>query len=661
MSKVHVATNEVTETTIRSGKLKLMRRSRRLSFRVRLARRWLFKKSLLTRLVSVTKQIAKANLTTFRAQWDLQRTPTVYRCLATAGAIAAPALGWWGSAEMIGGLSSDTPIGQVALGAGAFIASLGIMGVIPVALSSLDRMSDNGTFEHVFGKFTRKMITFNQEHLIEPQLAEQVKQIRERAVWRMMSMAKGQPLMARNFGMLLITGTTVALKAPELLPVLTLFGLPSVMVELRHARRRSELDEKLSPIWNGLWGDLANLMLTPALAMLRLFGAEKWFAHRYRKILAGASRSECELEEQAAGTRIGLALLVSAGLAVSIGWLVTKTRAHDLSVSEFVLITGAISGLTGCLAEFASLVGQQLSQSKNINDFTEFLAHPLSEKISMRHLPESVEYALPEPKSSDCLTRDDSSEEHLCFDDVWLHYISAPIGQYAVKNLSFKIKRGSIVAIVGPNGAGKSSTLALLLRQFMVSRGVIRLNGKPINQMTNQEFAGQLVMLPQILRHYNLTLRELLNLGRASDPAPDEMLWREMESVGVSEFVRKWENGLDTILGHDRRGAIEPSGGQLQRLLLTAVVVAERGLIVLDEPVSMVDPKAAKQFWDALFAKKTDRTVIFTTHHLGAVTRAHNILFIADGMLAAQGTHAELMETSKEYRELFDSQAGDYL
>jgi ABC-type multidrug transport system fused ATPase/permease subunit len=202
--------------------------------------------------------------------------------------------------------------------------------------------------------------------------------------------------------------------------------------------------------------------------------------------------------------------------------------------------------------------------------------------------------------------------------------------------------------------------MALMLRQLNPSKGRILLDGKPIDQMSGEEFSSYLVMLPQQLRHFNLTLRELLNLGRPTAPASDELLWSELERIGAAGFVRKWKLGLHTYLGLDRREAIEPSGGQLQRLLLAAVIVANRGLIVLDEPVSAVDPEAAKRFWDALFSETTNRTVIFSTHHLGAVRRADMILFVEDGQIAAQGTHDELIERCAQYRDLFEAQASEY-
>jgi ABC-type multidrug transport system fused ATPase/permease subunit len=73
-----------------------------------------------------------------------------------------------------------------------------------------------------------------------------------------------------------------------------------------------------------------------------------------------------------------------------------------------------------------------------------------------------------------------------------------------------------------------------------------------------------------------------------------------------------------------------------------------------------VDPEAAKRFWDALFEETTNRTVIFSTHHLGAVRRADMILFVEGGQIAAQGTHDELIERSEQYRNLFEAQANEY-
>ncbi len=504
------------------------------------------------------------------------------------------------------------------------------------------------------------MYLCTQEQLSDPVLAENFKQVRERAVWRMMAMARALPQLIRTVGTLLVTGAIVAHKAPSLLIVLVAFALPSMMLELRHARSRCDLDEELAPVWGPLWTDLSNLMVAPALAMLHQFGAALWFAGRYRRGLADASARECRLESEAALKRVLAALLAGVGLAGCIVVLVSRALGREISAGELVLVLGTMASLAACLSELASILGQQWSQSKSLWDLVDFLRHPYSPAVETRLMPIEQEYGSTDVTRIDGDTPASESAAELVFEDVWYRYPSARSEEFAVRGISFSVKRGSVVAVVGPNGAGKSSTMALMLRQLCPSKGRIAIDGKPIDQMSAQEFARQVVMLPQQMRHFNLTVRELLNLGRPQCPAPDEVLWHELARIGAIHFVRKWRHGLDTCLGLDRREAIEPSGGQLQRLLLAAVVIAERGLIVLDEPVSAVDPEAAKRFWDALFAQTTDRTVVFSTHHLGAVRRADTIFYVEDGRIAAQGTHDELIERSEQYRNLFEAQASEY-
>ncbi len=82
--------------------------------------------------------------------------------------------------------------------------------------------------------------------------------------------------------------------------------------------------------------------------------------------------------------------------------------------------------------------------------------------------------------------------------------------------------------------------MSALIRQFEPTQGRILINGVPINEMSREEFSQKVVMMPQQFRHFNLTVRELLNLGRATTPASDEVLWYELERVGAIDCVKKW-------------------------------------------------------------------------------------------------------------------------
>jgi ATP-binding cassette subfamily B protein len=606
-------------------------------------------------LLAGIKKVARANFITAQALWDAQPWAMIARLAVVIASVAAPTLTWWSSGKIVDGLTNRGDGSSLSLEVAVFIGSLVLLGLIPIALGSLERLSDNHIFLTVFAKLTRKVVSFTQEHLADARLSELIRQVRERAVWRMMTMARSQPGIARNVGMLLVTGCLLAVQAPALIPLLATFSLPSMVLEVRHARRRCDLDEELAPVWGGLWGNLGNILAPSALMMLQNFGAAFWFAERYRKGVDAASKQECKLEEGAALKRLGCASLVGLGLLGSAWVLVARARAGSISAGDVVLAFGAMTSFAGCLAEFASSIGQQWSQSESIHQLMELLSHRDTEEVTLRSVPIEQEYR----HGAAPLQAGAQVGSELVFNNVSLQYPGTAEGQYAVRGVSFRVKQGSVVAVVGPNGAGKSSTMSLLLRQMSPTGGQISIDGKPIGEMTAEEFSREVIMLPQKLEHFNLSVRDLLNLGRPHDAASDEVIWQELDRLGAAEFVRKWHKGLDTKFGHQREG-IEPSGGQLQRLLLVAAVLAKRGLIVMDEPVSAVDPEAAKRFWDGLFRERTDRTVIFSTHHLGAVRRADTILFIEDGRLAAQGTHDDLMLSSEKYKRLFDAQADDY-
>ncbi len=613
-----------------------------------------------TDVVEGTGRVVKANKIVFDCLWDINPGYASLRMATGVAAFAAPPLGWWGSSLMIDALSSGGSAGALRLGAGLTLGSLVLLGCTPVLLSCLERLGDNNVFELVFGRFTRKMITFSQEDLGDAELSDDIKRVRERAVWRMMALARTMPQMVRCIGSLAVAAGLVLWMAPELLLIMLMASVWTTLTELAHARRRCEIDEELAPDWNGLWGDLANLMMLPSLQMLALFGATEWFQRRYEEGLAKTSQVECLHERQGLRKRILAALMVGIGLTISIWLLIERTRAGAISVGEFVFLLGALSNLAACLADSASLMGLQLNNSQSVIELLVFLAHPFSPEVPLRPALESKATRAVEVAPQEEAPTPNPSEPHVEFINVRKQYGADPSAPFALNGVTFAIPRGAIVAVVGPNGAGKSTTMSLLMRQHRPTAGEIRIGGRCIRGLTAREFSAEVVMMPQHMRHLNLPVKQLLNLGRANSPATDEVLWEELRRINAAGFVEKREDGLDTVLGADRNGKVEPSGGELQRLILAAVGIAGRELIVLDEPVSMVDPEAAKDFWDAVFQERGDRTVIFSTHHLGAVRRADTILFIKDAIVAAQGDHETLMATCDKYRKVFEAQATDY-
>lgn len=610
-----------------------------------LARCYRVPRRLMTHVGRLVKQLASANKILLRELWAAMPVVTVARIAAGVTMVACPFATWWGSGMLIEALADSKPLTTAIAGLVAMFISLVLMGILPTLLSSLDKIGENWVFRHVQSAIAAKAVALDQMTLTNPAFAARFKQVKDRAVWRMMSMMRSQPMLLRTLGSVIVTLVILALHYPYLALLIVVFFLPCVGIEARHAQRQSKVDEELAPLWGSLWGDLYSLTTSISIAMLQVFGAGGWFARRYRSGIETAASRENHLERRAILVRISAAALGGMALVAMSVWLILEVSAGELALSKLVLLLGAASSLGLSLAESASLIGQQFNQAYYVNALEDLL---------------NTKSAVSFPEQGVAVEGSSTEGVALAFEQVSYRYPGEGQSKFALEAVDLAITAGWKVALVGPNGAGKSTAMSLITRQVDPTLGTVRIGGAALTMLEEATLRQLIIQLPQSLRHYNLSVRELLNLGRPNSPATESELKAALARTGADRFIAKWTEGLDTRLGNDRPLSVEPSGGQLQRLLLTAVLLASSRLIILDEPVSMVDPEAAKQFWDAVFKEMPGKTVLFSTHHLGAVRRADQILFIDEGRLVASGHHDALMQECPRYRTLFESQASDY-
>lgn len=604
-----------------------------------------FCRRIVTSARTQVRVIWGANASLLKQLFTAMPRMTTVRLMVGVMMVACTFASWWGSGVVLEGLANGEPTSALATGLFAMLGCLVLMGVFPTLLSGMDKIGENWVFRHVQSEIAAKASSLDQQTLTDPNFTARLKQVKERAVWRMMSMMRAHPMIIRSFGMVSITLVVLIWYDLVLAVYVIAAFMPCVGIEVHHARRQSKVDEELAPLWGSLWGDLTNLTASIPIAMLQVFGANRWFAVRYRNGIERAAQRENTLERGAIVPRLGGAILGGAALVGVSLILMSRVSSGELALSKFVFLFGAVSTLGLSLAEAASLIGQQFSQAFYVNALDELL-----ETCS----------ALQFPAVGTPVAESEAEGISVSFELVSFRYRGDGQSKLALDAMSCFIAAGQKVAVVGPNGAGKSTAMSLMTRQVDPTNGQIRIAGVKMQELDVATLRKLVILMPQALRHYNLTVRELLNLGRPEHPASDHELLAALQRTGGDRFIAKWSAGLETLLGNDRFNGVEPSGGQLQRLLLTAVLLAKSRLIILDEPVSMVDPEAAKQFWDTVFQEMPHKTVLFSTHHLGAVRRANLILFVDEGKLVASGHHKELMEHCPRYRKLFESQAGDY-
>ncbi|HEY4002052.1 MAG TPA: ABC transporter ATP-binding protein [Candidatus Xenobia bacterium] len=233
------------------------------------------------------------------------------------------------------------------------------------------------------------------------------------------------------------------------------------------------------------------------------------------------------------------------------------------------------------------------------------------------------------------------------FDHVTFAYDEEPV----LRDLSFTIKAGEMVALVGPNGAGKTTIVNLIPRFYEPTAGVIRMDGIDLQTVKVKSMREQMAIVPQENVLFSGTLRENIMYGNL---AASEAEMIDAAKVGNAyDFIMKLEKGFDSVIGERGSGL---SGGQRQRVAIARAVLRNPRILILDEATSALDQQAESEIQEALERLMKGRTTFVIAHRLATIRRADRIMVVNNGRVVEQGCHEELMAASGLYRRLYEAQ-----
>jgi ATP-binding cassette subfamily B protein len=235
------------------------------------------------------------------------------------------------------------------------------------------------------------------------------------------------------------------------------------------------------------------------------------------------------------------------------------------------------------------------------------------------------------------------------FRDVVFAYPGAETPVLA--GISFTAHAGSTTAIVGSTGSGKSTLLNLLPRFLDAVGGEIGLDGRNIRTFGLDDLRGRMAVVPQQAYLFAGTVAG--NLRMAAPAATDGDLWEALRRAQAEDFVRNLPNGLNAAVGQGGAGL---SGGQRQRLCIARAILRKAQVFLFDDSFSALDYATEARVRRALVPVLEAATVIIVAERIASIMDAEQILVLNDGRLEGQGTHAELLRTSRTYREMAESQ-----
>ncbi|MCI9652036.1 MAG: ABC transporter ATP-binding protein, partial [Lachnospiraceae bacterium] len=236
----------------------------------------------------------------------------------------------------------------------------------------------------------------------------------------------------------------------------------------------------------------------------------------------------------------------------------------------------------------------------------------------------------------------------LQFDHVSLTYAGA--GAETLHDIHFSVNKGETIGVIGGTGSGKSSLVNLIPGFYPVTGGHLRLEGRDVSRIPEDELRGMVGMVPQKAVLFKGTIRSNLQWGKPD--ATEEEMWRAIDTAQAREVVEGKRGKLDAEIAQNGKNL---SGGQRQRLTIARALVRSPRILILDDSASALDYATDAKLRTAIRGLEGQTTTFIVSQRASSIRHADKIVVLDDGEMAGIGTHDELLENCEVYREIYFS------
>jgi len=363
---------------------------------------------------------------------------------------------------------------------------------------------------------------------------------------------------------------------------------------------------------------------------VKAFGNEKLEVEEYDRVMGDYERAAVRTQSSLALMNVGQAFIISVGLAVLMYMAAKGKVAGAMTVGDFTLV---------------NLYMIQLSQPLN---FFGFVYRNIKQSLVDLEKMFDLMDAKPEIEDKPAAPALRVTGGEVRFDHVTFAYDPRrPI----LKDVSFTVPPGKMVALVGTTGSGKSTVARLLFRYYDIGAGAITIDGQDIREVTQDSVRGALGVVPQDTVLFNNSIR--YNLSYARPNASDADVARAAELAHIHHFIAALPDGYQTLVGE--RG-LKLSGGEKQRVAIARVILKNAPILIFDEATSALDTHTEKEIQANLREVSVGRTTLVIAHRLSTIVDADQIIVLEDGAIVERGSHQDLLALEGAYAAAWTKQ-----
>jgi ATP-binding cassette subfamily B protein len=374
---------------------------------------------------------------------------------------------------------------------------------------------------------------------------------------------------------------------------------------------------------------------------VKIFGLGQHLADRSRTLFDRFYEENKALAVKRAITGSLLNLLPTAGYYGAYVLILIRTMAGAMTVGSLTFVAGAFARSRSLIETLFSGLNNIAEQALYIKDLFDFFETQPSIV--------SVPNAVPAPRPI---------RSGFEFRDVSFSYPGSE--RQVLRRVSFHFEAGERIALIGENGAGKTTLVKLLARLYEPTGGAIFLDGVDLREYDVDSLRGEVGVIFQDYMRYDMLVRENIGFGRIEELGNQSRIEGAARKSLADPLIAQFKLGYDQMLGRRFENGVDLSAGQWQKVALGRAYMRDAQVLILDEPTASLDARAEYEVFLRFADLTRGRMAVLISHRFSTVRMADRILVLADGELAEQGTHRQLVALGGRYAELFELQAAGY-